>query len=394
MPRPSLSSSLSSSSTSILSTIPEIRYLTANLSDLRIDGTFAPPPPPRTRLDSLRTPVQSARVRLAPRSLRLGDLPVAATDRFWTSLFRRCGFTDGVFRYFSAEEVFARITDRDRGSGLRFAVEGGPQRRDRLLAVTSPRAPMLTKDDAVAVVRANGGEHMRYIDGCLYSTHVPADGPGPFKLGPDRFEQRFSLEVPLDGFGPPAIHVMLLRLICKNGAVGMQRALRSEVRIGDRPDHALDRALSSFGNADGFSAMRQRFESSQRSWASLEEVRSLESILSHAGWGLGEHAPDRRTSWNRMTGDLHGIYGVTALEGISPKRRRLLPARCRVYDLLNFASEVSTHHAPPGLARKLDGWIGTAIVDEFDLEGSAKEVSDFEELFTRRGSDPDGTARN
>jgi len=234
----------------------------------------------------------------------------------------------------------------------------------------------------MGVIRANGGEQVRYTDGRLYSTHVPADGIGAFKLGPDRFEQRFSLEVPVDGQGMPAIHVMLLRLICQNGAVGMQRALRSDVRLGERPDHSLDRALSSFGNADGFSAMRQRFESAQRSWASLEEVRSLEAILSHGGWGGGDAAPARRAAWGRMTGDLHGIYGITAIEGISPKRRRLLPARCRMYDLLNFASEVSTHHAPPGLARRIDGWIGTAIVDEFDLEGSAKDVSDFEALFT------------
>lgn len=368
-----------------MATIPEIHYVTANLSDLRIDESTEKVVHRPQRLDALRTPAQTTRVRLAPRSLLLGDLRVAATDRFWTSLFRRCGFTDGVFRYFSAAEVFSRITERDRGSGLRFAVEGAPQRRDRLLAVTSPRAPMLTKDDALAVVRSNGGEQLRYTDGCLYSTHVPADGPNPFRLGPDRFEQRFSLEVPLDGLGAPAIYVVLLRLVCANGAVGMQRALRSEVRIGDRPDHALDRALSSFGNADGFSAMRQRFESAQRSWASLEEVRSLESILLRSGWGNEERAPERRGAWNRMTGDLHGIYGVTALDGISPKRRRLLPARCRMYDLLNFASEVSTHHAPPGLARKLDGWIGSAIIDEFDLEGSAKEVNDFEELFNRPG---------
>jgi hypothetical protein len=52
-----------------------------------------------------------------------------------------------------------------------------------------------------------------------------------------------------------------------------------------------------------------------------------------------------------------------------------------VYDLINFASEVSTHHAMPLAASKISAWIGTTIVDEFDLEGSAKEVNDFEALF-------------
>jgi hypothetical protein len=367
----------------VASIIPDIQYVTADIGALQVDGQAPTRQAATTRLDSRHgVSALGGRPRLAPRSLLLGGMKVAATDRFWTSLFRRCGFNDAVFRYFSTDEVFRRVSERDSGSGLRFAVEHGPHGTPRLLAVSSPRAAMLSRDDAMTVISANGGEQVRYTEGRIYSTHLPADGPGAFKLGPDRFEQRFSLEVPLDGFGMPAIHVMLLRLICQNGAVAMQRALRSDVRLGERPDHALDRALGSFGNADGFSAMRQRFESAQRSWASLEEVRSLEAILSHGGWGGGDRAPERRGAWGRMTGDLHGIYGITTIDGISPKRRRLLPARCRMYDLLNFASEMSTHHAPPGLARRLDGWIGDAIVDEFDLEGSAKDVSDFEALFT------------
>ncbi len=367
----------------ITDVIPTIQYRTADIGDIRVDESFADARPHRTRLDT-RAGVAGAgaRPRLAPRSLLLGGEKVIATDRFWTSLFRRCGFNDSVFRYFSTDEVFQRVSERDSGSGIRFAIEHGLCGTPKLLGVSSPRAAMLTLSDAMSVIQSNGGEQVRYTDGRLYSTHVPVDGVGAFRLGPDRFEQRFSLEVPVDGLGAPAIHVMLLRLICQNGAVAMQRALRSDVRMGERPDHSLDRALTSFGNADGFSAMRQRFESAQRSWASLEEVRSLEAILSHGGWAGGDRAPERRTAWGRMTGDLHGIYGITALEGISPKRRRLLPARCRMYDLLNFASEVSTHHAPAGLARKLDGWIGDAIVDEFDLEGSAKDVSEFEALFT------------
>jgi hypothetical protein len=35
----------------------------------------------------------------------------------------------------------------------------------------------------------------------------------------------------------------------------------------------------------------------------------------------------------------------------------------------------------PLAASKISAWIGTTIVDEFDLEGSAKEVNDFEALF-------------
>ena len=51
-----------------------------------------------------------------------------------------------------------------------------------------------------------------------------------------------------------------------------------------------------------------------------------------------------------------------------------------MYDALNFASELATHHAPPAAAARIHAWIGSTLVDEFDLEGSAHELADFEAL--------------
>jgi hypothetical protein len=321
------------------------------------------------------------RLRFAPRRLLLDGEPVIASDRFWASLFHKCGFNDVVFKYFKPDEVFQRIAQTDTKAQLRFTIELTENNQRRLLGVTNPNASILHRDSALALLRAHGGEKLSYADGRLTSTHMPAGGPGHFRIGPDDFEHRFTLDTPLDGFGEPKIWVTLLRMICTNGAIGMQRAFCNPVKLGQEPLHALDRALSSYANADGFSAMRQRFESAQKSWASLEDVRSLERIMTTVTWGGGDAAGSRRNAFERMVGDISGIYGVASLEGISPKRRRLLPSRARVYDLINFASEVSTHHAMPLAASKISAWIGTTIVDEFDLEGSAKEVNDFEALF-------------
>ena len=329
-------------------------------------------------------PAASNRLRFAPRRLLLDGEPVIASDRFWSSLFHKCGFNDVVFKYFTPDEVFQRIAQKDTKAQLRFTVENTANKQRRLLGVSSPSAPLLARDSALALLRAHGGDGMSYADGKITSTHLPAGGPGRFRIGPDDFEHRFTLDTPLDGFGEPRIWVTLLRLICVNGAIGMQRAFCNPVKLGNEPLHALDRALSSYANADGFSAMRQRFESAQKSWASLEDVRSLERVMTAVTWGGGEGAGARRGAFERMVGDIPSIYGVASLEGISPKRRRLLPSRARVYDLLNFASEVSSHHAMPLVASKISAWIGTTIVDEFDLEGSAKEVNDFEALFLDR----------
>lgn len=65
------------------------------------------------------------------------------------------------------------------------------------------------------------------------------------------------------------------------------------------------------------------------------------------------------------------------------RRQRLLPVKCRVYDLLNFASEVATHVAAQDDVRPLQSWIGTRLADEFDLEGTAGQAPEFADLLVR-----------
>jgi hypothetical protein len=360
-------------------TLPSLSRQVAPICALSLDRDFMPDWHGRER---------RSRLIDAPTRLTLHGQKVVATPRFWRSLSMRCGLNDSIFRYFDPDEVFARISDRSGDRQLRFTLEHWASGEPRLLAAAEIRTPVIDIEGAQALLTAHGGQRISYQDGRLTSMHVPVDGPGRFRIGPDDFENRFSLELPLDGLGEPRMFTVLLRLICANGAVAQKSAFQSDIRLGEDPWHAIDRALCTYADADGFSAMRQRFESAQRSWASLEEVRSLEQVLAGMSWGTTGGA-DRRTQFHRMVGDLPGIYGVASLDAISPKRRRLLPSRSRVYDLLNFASELASHHAPPAGTMRINTWIGNTIVSEYDLEGSAQEVSDFEALFMpAAGADP------
>jgi hypothetical protein len=139
------------------------------------------------------------------------------------------------------------------------------------------------------------------------------------------------------------------------------------VRMGKDPQHSIERALGHFANNDGFSAMRDRFESSQRSWASLREVRLLERQLDTVSWGLTDGASSRRAAFRRMVGDYEARYGIASVDALSVKRQRMLQANCRVYDLLNFATEMATHHAPPQAAARLHGWLGSTLTDGYEL---------------------------
>ena len=85
------------------------------------------------------------------------------------------------------------------------------------------------------------------------------------------------------------------------------------------------------------------------------------------------------------TGDLSRIYGLASVDALSAKRQRTLPAACKVYDLLNLASEVATHHASEAGNRTVQAYVGELISGEFDLEGTVDQFSDWRDFFI--GSD-------
>jgi hypothetical protein len=380
--------------------LPAIEYRTASLRSLRpcvdlgaaLERTDAADAAdahgPDASDPSRDATLDAALRRKTPKALYLNDEPVVTTQRFWWSLFVRCGLNEAVFRYFDPTEVFDRVARLDAGRSVRFAIEGDgtPGRARRLLAVSAPNGPILDRRDVAEIVDRYGGHRVRYADGVLTSMHVPAAGDRAISIGPDEYRQRFQLDVPVDGLGEPRMQVALLRLICLNGAIGTRSVFRSMIRIGKDPQHSLERALGHFANDDGFSAMRDRLESAQRSWASLREVRLLERQLDTVSWGgpssggLGDMA-GRRRAFRTMVGDYESRYGLASIDALSVKRQRMLQANCRVYDLINFATEMATHHAPPRAAARLNGWLGTTLTDEYDLENTANDVPEFTDVY-------------
>ena len=52
-----------------------------------------------------------------------------------------------------------------------------------------------------------------------------------------------------------------------------------------------------------------------------------------------------------------------------------------MYDLLNFASELGTHHATPTGNRLVQAYIGDLISSEYDLEGTVDQFGDWRDFF-------------
>src|SRR5260370_40746679 len=86
-------------------------------------------------------------------------------------------------------------------------------------------------------------------------------------------------------------------------------------------------------------------------------------------------------SFNQVTGDSTQMYGLANLDALSVKRQRTLPAQAKVYDLLNFASEVATHHATAAGNRTLQAFLGDLSSNEHALEGTGENLGDWRDFF-------------
>jgi hypothetical protein len=314
---------------------------------------------------------------------------VAPTKRFWKSFFIRFGISDSVFRYFEPPEVFQRISERFPDDTIRYCIERGQGDQRRLLAVSNPTRSVIRHGEVVQLVSQYGGRDHAYADGVVTSTHIPRSGEQPFRIGGDQFQHRFVLETPVDGFGHPRVYLSVLRLVCSNGMVGYGRAFRSDISLGKDISHCIGRALETYDNGEGYAALRQRFESAQSSWASVRESLQLYKCLIKVRDRQDLKTETAVRDLNRLTGNLNEIYGLANMDALSPKRQRILPTRCRVYDLLNFASEIATHHSNALGARSMQAFIGGLIADEYDMEGTAEAVTEFSDFFVQGdGLDP------
>jgi hypothetical protein len=324
------------------------------------------------------------------KDLEIDGQSVIATRRFWRSFFTRFGIAENVFRYFSPAEVFTRISQLNGNDAFRFCIahhqtgnsdQAGRRGCSRLLAVTSLKRPVIRHAEVVDLLQRFGGSEVTYHDGLVSSIHAPRGGCRELKIGGDQFHDRFCLETPIDGYGHPRLFLSLMRLVCSNGMVGYTRAFRSDIAVGKHMDHCIGRALESFDHADGYAALRQRFESSQSSWASVHECLQMGAVLERIERAGQTKSKGLLARFRTIAGNLSELYGLANLEALSDKRRRILPSQARVYDLINFASEVATHHALPEGANRMQAFIGSLISDEYDLEGTARDGSEFDAFF-------------
>lgn len=304
-----------------------------------------------------------------------------STSRFWGSLFSLFGISGNIFRFFDHQEVLDRICERRGSTDLRFCTDPA----GKALAVSSTKREPVGIPELRSLISKHGPRDVQYDGGVVVMTMIPKSGMRESRIGPDSFRDEFVVDVPVDGYGGPSTYLSMFRIVCLNGAVARVPEFRSDIVTGkDEPIHALSRALDTFSNEEGFSALRERYEAAQRSPASVRECLSVQKVLKDAG-----HAALGR--YEAAVGDLRGRYGMANLNGLSEKRQRVLPANCTVYDLINVASETTTHDERSKATLTLEAWIGSILREEYDLEGVNLRGKDFQGMFGAKS--PAGLAK-
>lgn len=346
------------------------------------------------------------------RNVIIDGEPFKPTARFWNSLYARFGLNRSFFKFFGHEEVFRRIAKSESNKMVRVCIERSAGGNSVLLAATGLNKPIVIYDDLLEILNQYRLEgKIGYNNGVITSTHTPRIGASEFKIGGDKFTNKFVLHTPIDGYGTPNFFLSLLRLVCSNGAIGWANAFKTTLQLGtggDSVHYTLKRALEGFTNDEGFAQMRSRFETAQQSWASLREQQDLYKLLIRLqndkelrqGKGFeqfagGRLASTKKEDWMKghgaalvkafttMTGDPLELYFKDP-NALGLKRQRALPVGCRVYDMINFATEVATHHVSEGSSRILHAWVGEMLSNEYDLEGSCDRFDEFRDFFVGR----------
>lgn len=347
------------------------------------------------------------------------DAHVHCTGRFINSFLGLFGLSKSMFNLFDHEEVVERLLLRGKGDKVRLALQQNKDNSMTALAAIKPSKPYVEAYDLYSMLKKMDipDEEIGYTLGVVRSTHVPSVmGNTEVDLAGDAAVRRFVMDVPIDGYGAPSAYLTIIRQICSNGMIGEAPAFRSQVNIGDQGKSingniihdaipTIRKFIESHNNEEGFSVMTDRMRTAADTPASLDEFNRLYKMVTgsnmdslHRRTTTGEQSTSAvdlssdvsQVMYNLAGKDLMERYGLVSLDQISPKKRKLVPVECTVMDLINVASELATHRADDYQNKRISGFVGQTLSEEFDLEGADVEVSKSTDLYMTSYKDAHG----
>jgi hypothetical protein len=168
--------------------------------------------------------------------------------------------------------------------------------------------------------------------------------------------------------GTPEATLATWRQICSNGAVAEAPLFRTKMEVKDSSGEHFRRLLTSFSNPRGVEMLHTRLVIANETKASVDEVHQVETLIRRQVRDA-RHQMLLCERLQEVADNPCVRYGVTDLGAIGERRRALLPTGASVADVMNFVSELNTHHS--AILKNGDaanGLLGDFYAKNYDLE--------------------------
>lgn len=327
------------------------------------------PMPFRERFETMRVTPQKIADSVIEENGRFAGLTVEGerykpSQRLLKGLAQRMKVPLSVFELFTPLEVIHRAAERAPELPLRLTVDR--EQHQALALIEDKGVPLPAGNIEVAMREDKRLQQFDYHDGVItgrFDLGEAWDVPGDSKYG-----VHVSTEVPVDGMGTPEATLATWRQVCSNGAVAEAPLFRTKLEVKDNSGDHFRRLLRSFSNPRGVEMLHERLIAANGTKASVDEVYQVEQLVRR-------QVRDARSQM-LLCERLQAVadepcvrYGVTDLGAIGERRRGLLPTGASVADVMNFVSELNTHHGE--LLKNRDsanGLLGNFYARSYDLE--------------------------
>ena len=276
--------------------------------------------------------------------LVLGGTTYKLSDRFYKTLAAELGIPYGVFGFFTPHEVMTRAAEKLPDLPLRVTVDTA---QGQALGLTQNKGlPMPVRFIENVLHEDRRLQEVEYGNGVLSAL---LDLDDPWEVPNDStYHVRVRCRVPVDGVGMPDMSLATWRQVSSNPS--------------------------------GVEMLQSKMCTAAGTKASVGEVVLLEGLVRRSVANTRNQMLLRERLYE-LAENPCVRYGVTDLSNIGMKKRALLPVGCSVADLLNFASELGTHHSELLKPEStLQTFAGTVLSKGFDLEDlypNARRTSDF-----------------
>ena len=327
------------------------------------------PMPFRERFEMVRITPQKVAESVVAENGRFKALEIEGeqykpSQRFLKGMAQRMKVPLSVFELFTPLEVIRRAAERVPDLQLRLTVDR--EKRQALALIEDKGVPMPAGNIEIIMKEDRRLQDFDYHDGVI---------TGRFDLGEawdiqgdSKYGVHISTEVPVDGMGTPEATLATWRQVCSNGAVAEAPMFRTKMEVKDNSGEHFRRLLRSFSNPRGVELLHERLIAANGTKASVDEVFQAESFIRRQVRDA-RHQMLLCERLQEVADNPCVRYGVTDLGAIGERRRGLLPTGASVADVMNFVSELNTHHGE--LLKNqtaADGLLGDFYARSYDLE--------------------------